>query len=81
MKLFNVTIGIGYTTPGYYSETIDLSYSKLVVAKSEGDAMNFVKKDLREFESLEYTDEKIVSIHEIDFERVQRKRKTGYYKF
>lgn len=71
MKLYNVYIEQYYNTS--YEGDIDTSYSSLVIADSEKDAIEFIRKDLGQKTSDNLT------AKEVHCNRATRKRKTQYY--
>lgn len=78
MNLYNVNIKASYDA-GYDSE-VDTSYSKLVFASSEKEAIDFVNKHMSKVNRLNSCQKEIIKdIFEIDFNRVKRKRVVGYY--
>lgn len=76
MDLYNVEIEASYDAS--YEGEIDKSYSRLVFANSENEAIEFVNKDI-EWANDTYSREKAKTAYKIDFEKVKRKRKVGYY--
>ena len=78
MDLYNVDVKATYDAS--YEGEIDTSYSRLVYANSEKEALDFVEKDLLRFDnSNSCRTEKVESAYKIDFEKVKRKRTVGYY--
>lgn len=77
MDLYNVYIKATYDAS--YEGEIDTSYSKLVYANSEKQAIDFVENDLL-INGNSCQIEKAVSSYKIDFEKVKRKRTVGYYR-
>jgi hypothetical protein len=76
MGLYNVEIEATYDAS--YEGEIDKSYSRLVFAKTEKEAIDFVSKDLGRFNN-SCNAEKVQSAFRIDFDKVKRKRVVGYY--
>lgn len=78
MDLYNVKVKATYSAS--YEGEIDTSYSILVYANSEKQAIDFVEKDLLRFDnSNSCQTENVESAYKIDFEKVKRKRTVGYY--
>ena len=79
MKLYNVSVEIMYS--GYYDSSHIYFEQRLVVANSEEDSINFVKKDLSRIDYSKSCLEilGITSFH-IDLDKVSRKRVVGYFK-
>jgi hypothetical protein len=78
MELYNVEVKASYEAS--YEGEINTSYSRLVYANSENEAINFVKNDLLRFDNTNSCRTEIVeSAYKIDFEKVRRKRTVGYY--
>lgn len=76
MDLYNVNITAIYETPS--EGEVDVSYSELVYANSEKEAIDFVEKDLL-ISVNHHRIAKAESAYKIDFEKVKRKRTAGYY--
>lgn len=74
-KLYNVEIESNYHM---YDCDIDVTTSKLVIANNKDEAVNYAKKDLCT-DSNSICTEKIIDVYEVKFDKVKRKRKTGYY--
>jgi len=76
MDLYNVEIEAAYDAS--YEGEIDKSYSRLVFANSEKEAIDFVNKDI-ECANSRYNREEAKTALKIDFDKVKRKRVVGYY--
>jgi len=76
MDLYNVEIEAAYDAS--YEGEINKSYSRLVFANSEKEAIDFVNKDIEWANSI-YNREKAKTAFKIDFDKVKRKRVVGYY--
>lgn len=78
MDLYNVLVEASYNAS--YEGEIDKSYSKLVIANSEEEAIDFVNEDL-ESENDTYSYAKAKLAYKIDFNAVKCRRKGCYYPF
>lgn len=76
MELYNVEIEASYDAS--YEGEIDKSYSRLVFANTEKEAIDFVNQDITYMNNT-YNTEIAKSAFVIDFNKVKRKRKIGYY--
>jgi hypothetical protein len=76
MKLYNVEVNASYEAS--YEGEINKDYTRLVFANSEDEAINFVNDNLKDFNN-NYNTEVAKTAYEIDFNKVTRKRKVGYY--
>ena len=76
MNLYNVGIEASYSAS--YEGEIDKSYSRLVLAKTKEEAIEFVAKNIMGRNN-NYNSEEVKDVHLIDFDEVKRKRVVGYY--
>ena len=78
MDLFYVKIELTYNAS--YEGDVDTSETRLVLANSEKDAIDFVKKDFSRIDwSNTCTTMGEITAIKIDFNKVNRKRTVGYY--
>ena len=76
MNVYCVKVSATYDAS--YEGEIDTSFSKLVYANSETEAMDFVDKDLYKLRD-NCRSATVKSALKIDFEKAKNKKKPGYY--
>ena len=74
MKLYNVEIEASYEAS--YEGEINTSYTRLVFANTEKEAIDFVNAGLKHLDKVWHIHEKAKTAYEVDTTKCERKRKT-----
>jgi len=77
MKLYNVEVEASYETS--YEGEINTSYTRLVFADTEKEAIDFVNAGLKHLDKVWHIYEKAKTAYEVDATKGERKRKAQFY--